>query len=285
MKFLNITKIIKNKLKFILLAVFAIFFILFFVKQSFGVETVSNVDLIDRIEKTLSLEKNHLPNRTSKFILDRGKSGGVGGVNIEVKEKIEDKSNRTKEKLAYNALQSGQYEAALEIYKQIVKSEKTNNYAKFGLATSYHKLHQLKQAKKAYFELLGVEIDNKNEVISNLLEILVEESPKDAKYILARLTSQSPDADYILARTALVYDKLKKPDDATLLLKRAIALNPEKLQYKFNLAVILDQNDEKNEALRYYKKIISQYISSGSKSQDIDLAAIKKRINFIEKNY
>ncbi len=294
---LNTIKIIKKiSVKTALFVIFAIFFTLFFIKQSFALEQtsgleqisgsqqISDLEIIDKIERTLLTSQGEsITHEEAKIKIDRSDKNPKSGADIEVTKKIDDVPNRTKEKLAYNVINSGQYEVALEFYKQILKSEKDNSYAKFGLATSYHKLKQYKQAKQYYYELLSTDIENKNEVISNLLEILVEESPKDAKYILARLTSQSPDAHYILARTALFYDNLNNRDDAILLLKRAVSLNPNNAQYQMNLAIILDKNNESEEALKYYKNIVSHYINSGLEDGQIDLATIKKRIDFIEK--
>jgi tetratricopeptide (TPR) repeat protein len=287
---LNLLNILKKSAKKIIFGAFSLLIILFMVKQSFAQGTVATTDIINQIEKVLtSPEGSIILNRKSTINIDKtpaepGAEDGEKRIDIQVTEKRDDKANRVKEKLAYNATMSGQYEVSLELYKQILRAEKTNNYAKFGLATSYHKLKQYKQAKAAYYDLLYAEIDNKDEVVGNLLEILVEESPKDAKYVLVRLSSQSPNTHYILARSALTYNKLGKPDEAILLLKRAIAINPQNMQYKLNLAIILDQNDESGVALQYYRQVLRHYISSGSQDQETDLSSIRQRINFIENN-
>ncbi len=300
--FKSISNILKNYTKKIIFGGFAMLLILFIAKQSFAQNFISTTEAIDKIEQVLSVPKGSvILERKSKINIDkvtkseeegeeeasrtegRG-SNEEGGLSIEVIEKRDSKANRLKEKLAYNAAISGQYEVSLELYKQILKTEKNNNYAKFGLATSYHKLKQYKQAKSIYYDLLSADIDNKNEIIGNFLEILVEESPKDAKYVLARLSAQSPNTDYILARSALTYNKLNNKDEATLLLKRAIAINPKNIEYQYNLAIILDNNNEKQGALKYYRQALRHYIQSGSTNQQVDLGAIRKRINFIQNN-
>lgn len=290
----NFLKIWSKRIIFI---IFSTALFLFLVKQSFAKDFISTNEAINQIEKVLSVPKGSIITQKSKINIDRvtkaedkeaatdanGEEKKPGKVEIKVVEKRDDKSNRIKEKLAYNATISGQYEAAAELYKQVLKSEPSNNYAKFGLASNYHKLKQYKQAKQIYYELLTSDIENKDEVISNFLEILVEESPSDAKYVLARLSAQSPNADYILARSALSYDKIGKKDEAILLLKRAIALSANNLEYQLNLAILLDQNNEPEEALGYYKKVLDGYIRSGvNATQQIDLNSIKQRIGFIE---
>lgn len=301
-KSLNFLKIVKERSKTIIFGFFVMFLALFFINQSFAkitkskgiakivkespantaVKDTPTTDIIDRIERVLSApEGSIIETRKSEFKLNRSNPDAGQGANIESNQESGDGINRIKEKAAYNATISGQYEAALELYKQILKTEEDNNYAKFGLATSYHKLKQYKEAKKTYYELLAADVDNKDEIIGNLLEILVEESPLDAKYLLSRLSAQSPNADYILARTALTYSNLNNKNEAVLLLKRAIAINPNNIEYKMNLAIILDQNNENEEALKYYKETLADYIKSGSDSE-LDLDTIKKRIEFLE---
>jgi tetratricopeptide (TPR) repeat protein len=282
---------LKSSAKKIIFGTFFALILLFIAKQAFAAEFVSTDDAINKIERILSNPKGSIIlDRKSTVNIDKTKkekkivdeSQDKPKIVIEVIEKRDSKANRLKEKLAYNATLSGQYEASLEFYKQILASEPNNDYAKFGLATSYHKLKQYKQAKQAYYELLSTEIENKDEVIGNFLEILVEESPSNAKYVLARLSAQSPNADYILARSALAYDKINKQDESILLLKRAISLNPKNNQYHLNLAIILDKNNESQEALKYYRKVVNNYVRFGSDTQQIDLTAIRQRINFIE---
>jgi len=284
---------LKKSSKKIIFGAFFLILFSFLIKQSFAQNFISTSDAINEIERALSTPKgSEVLNRKSQNIIDRRKvinetnnqDQTTSQIDIKVIKRRDDQANRLKEKLAYNATISGQYEVAAELYKQILQTENNNNYVKFALAINYHKLKQYQQAKEIYYELLGNEIDNKDEVISNFLEILVEESPKDAKYVLARLSAQSPNSDYILARSALTYNKINQKDEAIILLKRAIAINPKNADYQLNLAIILDKNNESLEALKYYKKVLRHYISSGDISAQANVSDIRKRINFIEQN-
>lgn len=293
----NINNFIRIWLKRVIFALFSITLLLFFVKQSFAEDLISTSDAISQIEKVLSSPKGSMiTKKKSTFQIDRAtkedeegqksKKGKKKSSKIEVKvtKKKENSANRLKEKMAYNAVISSQYEAAAEFYKQILATEPENNYAKFGLGLSYHKLKQYKQAKQIYYDLLTSDIENKDEVISNFLEILIEESPMDARYVLSKLSTENPNTDYILARSALGYNKIGQNDEAIILLKRAVALNPSNMEYQFNLAVILDTNNESSEALSYYKTVLNNYIQSGDSEQKIDLDAVRKRIATIEEN-
>lgn len=272
-------------LKIIKLSIKISFFVALMLKQSFASAEISNSSAINMIEKILiSPQDEAILDRKSEIEIDKTADNiddQAPIVAVTIVDKMDDKANRTKEKMAYNAIISGHYEVALELYKQIVRSERNNNYAKFGMATSYQKLKQYKQAKKIYYKLLSEDIDNKEEVIANFLEILVEEAPKDAQYVLARLTAQSPNSDYILARSAISHNNLGRKQEAILLLKRAVAINP-KPDYHLNLAIILDGDKQYYEAIKYYKKVINSYVNGNYQNDTVDLASIKNRISFIK---
>jgi tetratricopeptide (TPR) repeat protein len=172
----------------------------------------------------------------------------------------------------------GQYEVAIELYKQVIKSEPENLYAKFSLGVVYQKLGQNRQAKTIYYELLKSDAENKEEVVGNLLAILVDESPKDAIYLLSRLTAENPKSSYILAQAAIAYDKEKNYNQAIDLLKRAVICDPNRVDYKYNLAVIYDKTGDYDNAFSLYSEVIKK--SNGS-DQSIPLDQIRKRVEFI----
>ncbi|NBV05664.1 MAG: hypothetical protein EBS06_00305 [Proteobacteria bacterium] len=185
---------------------------------------------------------------------------------------------REKEKLAYNAALNGQYEVSIELYKQVLAIEPENNYTKFSLAVVYQKLGQNRQAKTIYYDILKSDYENKEQVIGNLLSILVDESPRDALYLLSRLTAENPQSSYILAQAALAYDKAKNYDQAIALLKQAIIYDPTRIDYKYNLAVIYDKTSEYDNAFSLYSEVLK---SGNSVNQSIPIDQIKKRVEFI----
>ena len=69
------------------------------------------------------------------------------------------------------------------------------------------------------YQLLKTNPTNQEEIIGNLLSVLVEESPRDAVYLLSRLTVQNPESAYIFAQAAVAYDRIKNYDQAIILLQ------------------------------------------------------------------
>lgn len=254
-------------------------------------ETVSTLEAVDQIQKTLlfsdkasrvravkkeSLNIDHSDNQFNKSDINILITDPSSKTNQQVEQK---------QKLAHSALVAGQYEVAVELYKQILKSDPKNKYASFSLATCYHKLGQYKQAKTIYYQLLKYEwpdAQTKDELIGNLIDVIVEESPNDAVYLMDKLSSQNPNSAYILAGAAMSYDRINKPDQAILLLKRAINIDPKEIKYKFNLAIIYDKMADYQNALKYYQDVIGNYISSDNLENSIPLEQVRQRIEFIK---
>lgn len=255
---------------------------------------VSTNDIIREIEKNLlfsdeekskmELLQNQL-NQKSDFTIVAGNKDESKNEAVEIKmNEIKKSVNidmRTKEKMAYNATLSGQYEVAIELYKQVIASEPNNNYALFSLAIIYQKVGQLRQAKATYYRLLQNNPENKDEVISNILSTLSEESPRDALYLLTRLAAAHPQSSYILVQTALAYSGVENYDKASELLRQAIALDPERLDYKYNLAINYDKAQNYEKAFAFYQEVIRNY-RDNKFAAAIPIQAVQSRLETIK---
>lgn len=266
-----------------------------FVKTAFANSYVASSNIIKEIEKTLLFDKESrkkinvykkdLSVRESDYNMTAGDSnddisGGNNDINIVITDsETENFDIRAKEKLAYNAVLIDQYEVAVALYKQVIASEPNNHYSKFSLAVVYQRMGQLAQAKALYRDLLQDDPKNKEEIIGNLLSILIEESPKDALYLLSRLTIQSPKSAYILAQAAIVYDKMKNYPNAVSLLNRAIALDPTNIGYKYNLAIIYDKLTQSDKALELYKEVLRDF---SNENQLVSIDQVQRRIHTIQ---
>jgi tetratricopeptide (TPR) repeat protein len=299
----------KSKISAILfVAVFAVlnFVAIFLAKNSMAQNAYSNAsdqidstnvstnDIIREVEKTLlfsddekskmEVVKDQLNQKSDFKIITRNKDDSKeDAIDIKVNDTKQQVNidARTKEKLAYNATLNGQYEAAIELYKQVIDAEPNNNYALFSLAILYQKIGQFRQAKVVYYKLLQNNPDNKDEVIGNILATLSEESPRDALYLLMRLANTHPQSDYILVQTALAYDNVKNYSKAIEFLQRAIALNPNRLDYEYNLAIIYDKIGDYEKALNAYSDVVVNYQNSQWNAA-IPLQATKLRIETLK---
>lgn len=273
------------------LGIFAILLVIF-AQNSFAENYVSTTDVVKEIEKTLLYDKSsreqidfykkQKTKRKSDVTIQAGNSEiNPEQFSIVVKEaKSSNIGNRDKEQLAYNSVLIGQYEVAIELYKQVLKKEPDNNYAKFALATVYQKIGQFRQAKSIYYQMLKSGVDNQDEVIGNLLDILIEDSPQDATYLLSRLAVQNPDSANIFAYAAIAYSKVKNYDQAISMMKKAVILDGENVEYKYNLAVFYDKSEQYKEAVETYLQVIRE---APRDSEVFSMDDIKKRVEFIGK--
>jgi tetratricopeptide (TPR) repeat protein len=271
---------------------YTMLFLLIFYKNSLAQIDVGNVDLSREIEKSMLFDRETLekfdvyndeygsnklsePSLGSLPTQDEKKEYTPEEMNIILVDKVKvDKDMREKEKLAYNSVVVGQYEIALELYKEILKKEPKNNYAKFSMAVVYQRLNQFKLAKNLYYDLLKDSPENKEEIISNIIAIMVEETPREALYLLDRLTKQNPSASFLLANMAMANEKIGNFDEAISNYQKALNIEPNNFNYSYNLAVLYDQKRDFEKAIEMYNLAIKN--GNGS---EISYDLVRKRID------
>ncbi len=273
---------------------FLSFFLIFcFSKTTFSAnsvgKSVSTIEAFDEIQKTLLFSDENSALKKSKKVksslsINRSNKSTKPDIQIIVKDR-EDKDSNQKQKLAYSSFLAEQYEVAIQLYTQILKSNPDDKYSKFVLASSYHMLGQYKQAKNLYYQLIKCDWQDdkiKEDVLSSFISLIVEESPVESVYLLSRLSNENPQSAYIISGAAMAYEKVGNLDKAILLLKRAIDINPEEIQYKFNLAVIYDKMGEYKNALNSYQDTLDSYVSGEDADNSIPIVEIRQRIQFIK---
>jgi tetratricopeptide (TPR) repeat protein len=189
---------------------------------------------------------------------------------------------KEKEKFAYNASLTGQYEVAIALYKEVLAKNPTNADVKFALAITYQNLRQYQQAKKIYYQLLKSNPENNQEIVSNLLTIVIEENPRDASRILSKLSVQNPQSAQIIAHGAIAFEKIKDYDQAIYLLKRAIQIDPIKFEYRYNLAILYDLNHNYDKAITAYLQLIDEIDKIGDVEYVEELEQLTSRVAYLQ---
>lgn len=270
------------------------FFLVAFAPRAEAVDTdVSTTDLVKELEKSLIFDedsrtqidfyKKQNVKTKSEFTIKAGSTEEQEKLQsqvdiVVVDSKIDSASMVEKERMAYNASLIGQYEVAIQLYKAVLLSDPENSYAKFSLAIIYQKIGQYKQAKTLYYELLKSNADNQEEIVGNILSVLIEESPRDAIYLLSRLAVQNPKSPSILAQAAIANEKVKNYDQAISLFSKAIALDQDNISYKYNLAVIYDKTAQYEKALDLYSNVAKNYSDDNN---TVPFDQVQKRIESI----
>jgi Flp pilus assembly protein TadD len=179
---------------------------------------------------------------------------------------------------AYTMLMGGQTQEAVDVYKNILSGEPSNQDALFGLAATYHRLGELEKARPLYGALLKLN-PNHREALNNFLVLVSDESPQEALAELERLEQRNPDFSPIPAQEAILLGKLGYTTDAKSKMLRAIELAPENLTYKYNLAIMLDRQGNYADAGALYRLLIDAALKGEKIPAALDI--LQKRLNFI----
>ena len=181
---------------------------------------------------------------------------------------------------AYQAIKLKEYEIAIKLYKEALKLNKNDNFTKLSLATTYHVLGQYEQAKPIYMELLPV-FPNSEQLISNLLSIIIQESPYEAIYLLPALADKYNSSAVIQAQTSVAFSTVERYKEAIEYIRKAISLNENNVEYKYNLAVLYDITKDYNKAYSAYKEVYN-YIKN-NQNYSISPKVIEDRIKTLNK--
>lgn len=201
------------------------------------------------------------------------------GIKVDVKRQPMDVSYQLER--AYNALLAGRSEDAIKIYEDVLTNDPNNNDALFGLASTYHRVGRLDLARNLYGKLLARN-PNHRDGLNNFLVLLAEEAPEEALAQMQRLEEKNPGFSPIPAQMAVIYKKLGKTSQAIDKMYHALALSPENVTYRYNLAVMLDGAGERDKAAALYEQVLS----AGEKGEVIpgDPQKIQQRLTFIRSN-
>ncbi|MBY0355512.1 MAG: tetratricopeptide repeat protein [Rickettsiales bacterium] len=182
---------------------------------------------------------------------------------------------------AYNALVSGDTDSAIHIYEDVLSIDPNEKTALFGLATTYHRIGLLAQARPIYGRLLKIDPYNV-EALNNFFALVGAEAPHAAIEQLELLAVENPDFGPIEAQIALLYQKLNDYPKAIEHMAKAAAISPENLAYKYNLAVLYDTHGDAKEAMRLYRYLMTLY----NQGQDLPAPpkAIQERLTFLSSN-
>lgn len=257
-------------------------------------EKIDSLNIVEQIEKNLIYKKDVKKSHPeSPIIIKKGKweqedteaLEAVAGnkINAKISTSKDDKRTISLKRKAYDAMQTEQIEVAIKIYKQILKKNKNDNYAKLSLATAYQRLGQFRQAKPLYLELLDKFPENE-QIISNLLSIVIEETPYDAIYLIPALADKNPTSPLIQAQASMAYSNTQKYQKAIKYIKKSISLDPNNIQYRYNLAVLYDLTKDYNKALFFYKQISNEALRNEEKLNQIPYNEVQNRIDIINQN-
>jgi tetratricopeptide (TPR) repeat protein len=201
---------------------------------------------------------------------------GVGNA-VQVRQIAKDAQNNVG--AGYNALLRGEYDTALGFYDRALQKEPTSVLALLGRGAALQKLHRLDEARDAYINALKVDPENR-EALTNITSIVAERSPTEALNALLDLEKQYPAFSPIQAQIGLLYAKNGSMEQALDYLRRAVALSPDATMYQYNLALVLDHMNLREQAIAAYEHVLSS-IATGRAPPELSSNDIGRRVRYL----
>jgi len=161
-------------------------------------------------------------------------------------------------------------------YSKAEAIEPKNDDIMFGMAVTHHKLGHLSIAKDYYGKILET-YPNHKFALNNFLNILSYEKLDVALTTLRRLEAAEPSLAVIPAQIAVTYERQKDFKNAIKYFKKANKLDPSNLDYIYNLAVLFERINQRNNAATLYNRIIVA-MDKGYKA-NISLREVRSRVN------
>lgn len=182
---------------------------------------------------------------------------------------------------AYDALIAGNTDGAIRIYEEVLTIDPNDKTALFGLATTYHRIGLLDQARPVYGRLLKIDPYNV-EALNNFFALVGTEAPRAAIEQLELLSTDNPDFAPIQAQLSLLYQRLNDPQKAIEHMAKAATISPENLAYKYNLAVLYDTNGDGARASSLYRYLLN--LRKEGQELPASAKAIQERLTFLSSN-
>ncbi|MDX1949286.1 MAG: tetratricopeptide repeat protein [Rickettsiales bacterium] len=177
-------------------------------------------------------------------------------LSVEVKKQSDGEVLKLR-KDAFDALSMGLYEVAVTYYKQVLEILPNDKNALFGLATSYHRAKQFSNAKEIYKKIINDDIEN-TDALNNYIILLSEEYGDSAIPKLEKLWQENKEISVIPAHIANLYYAKNDLKKAIEYYFQAVSVAPENVDYKYNLAVLLEKYGASDLAVKYYKNLLDE---------------------------
>jgi len=153
---------------------------------------------------------------------------------------------------AYAAYQLGHDGEALSIYSKVLQQEKNNRDAMLGLAAISVRNAQYEKARDVYLAIL--ENNPQDSVaMSGLLNIQTNVDPGRSETQVKLLLDHNPGSPYLLFTLGSLYASQQRWAEAQEAFFRAYSSDSRNADLAYNLAVSLDQLEQRKVALKYYR--------------------------------
>ena len=153
---------------------------------------------------------------------------------------------------AYAAYQLGHDGEAIAVYNKVLQQEKNNRDAMLGLAAISVRNAQYEKARNTYLAIL--ENNPQDSVaMSGLLNIQSNVDPGRSETQVKLLLDHNPGSPYLLFTLGSLYASQQRWAEAQEAFFKAYSTDSRNADLAYNLAVSLDQLEQRKVALKYYR--------------------------------
>ena len=178
---------------------------------------------------------------------------------------------------AHQSLASGQYEVAIVLYESILKKYHKDEFALIGLASTYHRLGDLKSARMFYIKALEL-FPNNMSAVNNFLILLGQESPGESLDELLKLDRVFHNNHVLKAQISYLYARQGNYEESLKYINTALRLKQDSVRYLYNKAVIMDHLGDVEGAKEIYNAMIGMKLSD---SVGVSVERIRNRIKIM----
>lgn len=183
---------------------------------------------------------------------------------------------------AYQAFQSGDYEQARDLYRQVLSRDPRNRDALLGLGAVATAQGESQQAQTIYRRVLSQNPGDRvaTAAIGNLgasAGVVAPEGEARLKQALA----QDPGASYLHFSLGNLYASQRRWSEAQQAYFNAYRTDSRNADYAFNLAVSLDRLGKPRQALEYYRRALEMAGAAG-RQLAFSIDAVRTRIQILE---
>lgn len=156
---------------------------------------------------------------------------------------------------ANRALALGRYDAAVDLFEQLLRKNSRDRRAMMGHAVALQKAGRGEAARGAYEALLKLDPDNR-EAQTNLLGLIAQDYPAVALRRMLDLRKKWPQDAGLAAQIGLTQARLGNDRDALDYLGMAASIDPSNAGHLFNMAVVADRIGDKDQAIELYEQAL-----------------------------
>lgn len=156
---------------------------------------------------------------------------------------------------ANRALALGRYDAAVDLFEQMLRKNSRDRRALMGHAVALQRAGRGEAARVAYEELLKLDPDNR-EAQTNLLGLIAQDYPAVALRRMLDLRKKWPQDAGLAAQIGLTQARLGNDREALDYLGMAASIDPSNAGHLFNMAVIEDRRGDRDQAIKLYEQAL-----------------------------